>query len=281
VPLGYPVAGKRVRIIGEDGRDAEPGEAGEIGIQSRHLAAGYWRQPELTAARLALTGPGGERLSLTGDVGRRLADGCIVHLGRTDYQVKVRGYQVPINAVEAALLEVDGVREAVVVAHGSDPDERRLVAYVAPRPPAAPGPEGLRQALSGLPAHMVPKIFVSLDTLPHTASGKVAREALPPPARSRPDLDTPYAPPRDELERWLADVWASVLDLDAVGIDDLFLDLGGDSLGAMRIASLVLATLRMDLSPAEVLDAATVAEMAAAARDHISRQDSVSRSSRA
>jgi acyl-coenzyme A synthetase/AMP-(fatty) acid ligase/acyl carrier protein len=274
VPLGYPVPGKRVRILGEDGRDAEPGEAGEIGIQSRHLAAGYWRRPELTAARLALTGPGGERLSLTGDVGRRLPDGCIVHLGRTDYQVKVRGYQVPINAVEAALLEVDGIREAVVVVLGSGSDERRLVAYVAPRPPAAPGPEGLRHALSGLPAHMVPKIFVSLDTLPRNASGKVARDALPPPARSRPDLDTPYAPPRDELERWLADLWASVLDLDAVGIDDRFLDLGGDSLGAMRIASLVLATLRMDLSPAEVLDAATVAEMAAAARDHLSRQDS-------
>jgi len=274
VPLGYPVTGKRVRILGEDGRDVEPGEVGEIGIQSRHLAAGYWRQPELTAARLALTGSDGERLSLTGDMGRRLADGCIVHLGRTDFQTKIRGYQVPINAVEAALLEVDGVREAVVIADGSGPDERRLIAYVAPRPPAAPGPEGLRQALSGLPAHMVPKIFVSLDTLPRTASGKVAREALPPPARSRPDLDTHYAPPRDELERWLADVWASVLDLDAVGIDDRFLDLGGDSLGAMRIASHVLARWRLDLSPTEILEADTVAEMAAVMLDHVARPGS-------
>ncbi len=280
VPLGYPVAGKRVRILGEDGRDAEPGEAGEIGIQSRHLAAGYWRQPELTAARLALTGPGGERLSLTGDVGRRLPDGCIVHLGRTDFQVKIRGYQVPINAVEAALLEVDGVREAVVVAHDRGPDERRLVAYVAPRPPAAPGPEGLRQALSTLPAHMVPQIFVSLDTLPRTASGKVAREALPPPTRSRPDLDTPYAPPRDELERWLADLWASVLDLDAVGIDDRFLDLGGDSLRAMRIASQVLDRWRMALSPAVILEADTVALMAGAMRDRLTGHDIVPRSSR-
>ena len=272
VPLGYPVAGKRVRLLRADGRDAGPGESGEIAVQSRHLATGYWRQPELTAARLAPVGAGGERLSLTGDVGRRLADGCIVHLGRTDFQVKIRGYQVPINTVEAALLEVDGVREAVVVAHGSGPEERRLLAYVAPRPPAAPGPEALRRALSGtLPAHMVPRIFVSLDALPRTGSGKVARGALPPPARSRPDLDTRYAPPRDELERWLADAWATVLDLDAVGIDDRFLDLGGDSLAAMRIASQVLARWSMDLSPAVVLEAATVAEMTAVVRDRLTQ----------
>ncbi|HUG36854.1 MAG TPA: non-ribosomal peptide synthetase, partial [Candidatus Limnocylindrales bacterium] len=272
VPLGYPVAGKRVRILREDGRDADPAEAGEIAVQSRHVAAGYWRRPELTAARLAPAGSDGERLSLTGDVGRRLADGCIVHLGRTDFQVKIRGYQVPINAVEAALLEVDGVREAAVVAHGSGSDERRLVAYVAPGPPAAPGPEGLRRALSStLPAHMVPTIFVCLDTLPRTGSGKVARDALPPPPRCRPDLDTRYAPPRDELERWLADVWASVLDLDAVGIDDRFLDLGGDSLAAMRIASQVLATWSLDLSLAVILEAATVSQMAAAMRDRLAQ----------
>ena len=273
VPVGYPVAGKRVRILGDGGRDVEPGEVGEIAVQSRFLAAGYWRQPELTAARLAPTG-GGERFNLTGDLGRRLADGCIVHLGRTDFQVKIRGYQVPINAVEAALLEIDGVREAVVVADGSGSDERRLVAYVAPRPPAAPGPEVLRRALSELPTHMVPAIFVPLDALPRNASGKVAREALPPPTRSRPDLDTRYAPPRDDVERWFAALWASVLDLDAVGIDDGFLDLGGDSIGAMRIASQVAARWRLDLSRAEILEADTVAEMAAALRGHLTPSDS-------
>jgi acyl carrier protein len=205
-------------------------------------------------------------------VGRRLSDGCIVHLGRTDFQVKIRGYQVPINAVEAALLEVDGIREAAVVAHDSGSDERRLVAYVTPGLPAAPGPEELRRALSGtLPAHMVPKIFVCLATLPLTGSGKVALNALPPPPRCRPDLDTRYTPPRDALERWLADVWASVLDLDAVGIDDRFLDLGGDSLAAMRIGSQVRDRWSLDLSLAVILEAATVAQMAAAVRDRLAR----------
>ncbi len=126
VPLGYAVSGKRVRILGEDGRDADPSEAGQIAVQGRRLATGYWRQPELTAARLAVVGPGGERLCLTGDVGRRLDDGCLVHLGRVDSLVKIRGYQVPLNAVEGALLDLEGVREAAVVAHGSGPEERRL-----------------------------------------------------------------------------------------------------------------------------------------------------------
>jgi acyl-coenzyme A synthetase/AMP-(fatty) acid ligase/acyl carrier protein len=266
VALGYAVAGKRVRILRENGQDADPSEAGQIAVQGRHLATGYWRQPELTATRLAIVGPGGERLSLTGDMGRRLDDGCLVHLGRSDSQVKIRGYQVPLNAVEAALLELEGVREAAVVAHGSGPDERRLVAYVAP---AAGGPEQLRRALSAaLPAHMVPQVFVCLDALPRTGSGKVARGELPPPGRARPALATPFAPPRDEIEHVLAVAWATVLDLDEVGIDDQFLDLGGDSLTAMRVATLVMQATHLELPMAALLANATVAQMATVVRDH-------------
>ncbi len=267
VPLGYAVAGKRVRILREDGQDADPTEAGQIAVQGRHVAAGYWRQPELTAARLAPVGPAGERLSLTGDMGQRLADGCLVHLGRIDFQVKIRGYQVPINAVEAALLELDGVREAAVVAHGSGPGERRLVAYVAP---AAGAPEQLRRALSAvLAAHMVPQVFVFLDALPRTASGKVDRGQLAPPGRARPDLVTPLAPPRDEIESVLAAVWATVLDLEVVGIDDHFLDLGGDSLAAMRVAALVMQATNVEVSIGALLATPTVAEMAAVVREHV------------
>ena len=269
-PLGYAVAGKRVRILREDGQDADPSEAGQIAVQSRHVAAGYWRQRDLTAARLAIVGPGGERLSLTGDLGRRLDDGCLVHLGRVDFQVKIRGYQVPLNAVEAALLELDGVREAAVVAHGSGPDERRLVAYVAPAAPAAGGPEQLRRALSAaLPAHMVPQVFVCLDALPRTGSGKVDRGALPLPGRARPAVATPFAPPRDEIERLLAVVWATVLDLEEVGIDDQFLELGGDSLAAMRIAAHVTQVARVEVPMSALLETATVAEMATVVRERL------------
>ena len=267
VPLGYAVAGKRVRILREDGGDADPAEAGQIAVQGRHVAVGYWRQPELTAARLAPVGPAGERLSLTGDMGRRLADGCLVHFGRIDFQVKIRGYQVPINAVEAALLELDGVREAAVVAHGSGPGERRLVAYVAP---AAGAPEQLRRALSAaLAAHMVPQAFVFLDALPRTASGKVDRGQLSPPGSARPDLATPFTPPRDEIESVLAAVWATVLDLEVVGIDDHFLDLGGDSLAAMRVAALVMQATNVEVSIGALLATPTVAEMAAVVREHV------------
>ena len=267
VPLGYAVAGKRVRILREDGQDADPSEAGQIAVQSRHVAAGYWRQPDLTAARLAIVGPRGERLSLTGDLGRRLDDGCLVHLGRVDFQVKIRGYQVPLNAVEAALLELDGVREAAVVTHGSGPDERRLVAYVAPAPG---GPEQLRRALSAaLPAYMVPQVFVCRDALPRTGAGKVARGALPLPGRARPAVATPFAPPRDEIERLLAVVWATVLDLEEVGIDDQFLELGGDSLAAMRIAARVTEVARVEVPMSALLATATVAEMATVVREQL------------
>jgi acyl carrier protein len=261
------VAGKRVRILREDGQDADPSEAGQIAVQSRHVAAGYWCQPDLTAARLPIVGPRGERLSLTGDLGRRLDDGCLVHLGRVDFQVKIRGYQVPLNAVEAALLELEGVREAAVVAHGSSSDERRLVAYVAP---AAGGPEPLRRALSAaLPAHMVPQVFVRLDALPRTGSGKVDRNALPLPGRARPAVATPFAPPRDEIERLLAVVWATVLDLEEVGIDDQFLELGGDSLAAMRIAARVTEVARVEVPMSALLATATVAEMATVVREQL------------
>jgi len=264
-PLGYAVAGKRIRILREDGQDADPSEAGQIAVQSRHVAAGYWRQPDLTAARLTIVGPRGERLCLTGDLGRRLDDGCLVHLGRVDFQVKIRGYQVPLNAVEAVLLELDGIREAAVVAHGSGSDERRLVAYVAP---AAGGPEQLRRALSAaLPAHMVPQVFVRLDALPRTGSGKVDRHALPAPGRTRPAVATPFAPPRDEIERLIAVVWATVLDLEEVGIDDQFLDLGGDSIAAMRVAARVAQVARVEMPMSALLETATVAEMATVVRE--------------
>ena len=264
-PLGYAVAGKRIRILREDGQDADPSEAGQIAVQSRHVAAGYWRQPDLTAARLTIVGPRGERLCLTGDLGRRLDDGCLVHLGRVELQVKIRGYQVPLNAVEAVLLELDGIREAAVVAHGSGSDERRLVAYVAP---AAGGPEQLRRALSAaLPAHMVPQVFVRLDALPRTGSGKVDRHALPAPGRTRPAVATPFAPPRDEIERLIAVVWATVLDLEEVGIDDQFLDLGGDSIAAMRVAARVTQVARVEMPMSALLETATVAEMATVVRE--------------
>jgi acyl-coenzyme A synthetase/AMP-(fatty) acid ligase/acyl carrier protein len=267
VPLGYAVAGKRVRILREDGQDADPSDAGQIAVQSRHVAAGYWRQPDLTAARLAVVGPGGERLSLTGDLGRRLDDGCLLHLGRVDFQVKIRGYQVPLNAVEAALLALDGVREAAVVADGSGADERRLVAYVAP---ASSVPEQLRRALSAaLPAHMVPQIFVCLDALPRTGSGKVDRHALPPPGQARPAVATPFTPSRDEIERLIAVVWATMLGLEEVGIDDQFLELGGDSLAAMRIAARVMQVARVELPMSALLETSTVAEMATVVREQL------------
>ena len=263
VPLGYAVPGKRIRILDKDGRAAPMGEPGEIVVEGRYLAAGYWRRPELTAARFRPGGTGSERGVRTGDVGRMHPDGCVMHLGRVDTQVKVRGYQVPLAEVEAALLDVRGVREAVAVPHGAGPEERRIAAYVVPETGASLGPQGLRRALEAvLPPHMVPRSFSLLERLPRTASGKVDRSALLPPPGSRPDLETPHAVPRNPAETRLAEIWAVSLGLDTVGIHDPFLDLGGDSLAAMRIAARVAEAGWPSVTMTDLLSAVTVAEMA-------------------
>lgn len=204
VPAGYPVPDKHVMLVDEAGREVAPGEPGEIVVKSRYLARGYWRQPELTAAAFRPDPEGGdERLYWTGDVGLMHADGLLEYRGRKDFQVKIRGFRIEVAEIERALLAVDGIEEAVVVAEsngagdprflepvpGADPaaaetaengtGEKQLVGYIVPSGGRAPSGSELREALlRALPDYMVPAAFVTVDALPLTASGKVDRKAL-------------------------------------------------------------------------------------------------------
>ncbi|MFQ5853349.1 MAG: amino acid adenylation domain-containing protein, partial [Candidatus Binatia bacterium] len=194
VPVGYPVEGKEILLLDNNGKKIGFNEVGEIAVRSRYLSPGYWRKPELTKAKFRPDPKGGEkRLCLTGDLGLMLSDGCLVYKGRKDFRVKVRGYGVECAEIETALLEHAAIRDAVVTALRDELREARLVAYFTPFNQLGPSVSELRRFLSErLPDYMIPPVFVKLDALPLTPNGKVDRKALPVPDSSRPELGTPF-----------------------------------------------------------------------------------------
>ncbi len=260
VGIGGPLQDMEVLALDEAGRPVPCGEVGEIAVRSRYLALGYWRRPELSAPVFRPDPAGGDnRIYLTGDLGRLHRDGGLELLGRQDDQVKVRGHKVVLTEVEQALLALPGVKQAAVTLRERRAGEPKLVAYVA-MTGEPPRPEDLRRALQArLPPHVIPAIFVTLPVLPSTPGGKLDRRALP-----EPDWQ-PSAPgtaPRTPLETRLATLWAETLGVDAVGVTDTFVSLGGDSLLAMRLVATICAELQLRLRPSVLLAAATVADMA-------------------
>ncbi len=266
VPVGYALPGMEVTVLDEHGRSVQPGEVGEITLRSAYIADGYWRAPELTAERFRRSATQPDTIVFrTGDLGRQQADGCLEHLGRADSQVKIRGYRIEPAEVERAILALDDVSAAVVLADGEADDRKRLVAYVVARERPGLSVGTLRARLAeSLPDYMVPSTFVLLDALPLTAGGKLDRTALPKPDRARPPSETPFVAPRDEVERLLARIWGEVLGLDEVGVEDRFLDLGGDSLLATQVVSRAIGAFLLDLPMPVLYDAPTVAAMARA-----------------
>jgi amino acid adenylation domain-containing protein len=265
LPAGYAVDGKQVVILDGQRRELPPGQVGEIAVRSAFLARGYWNRPELTATRfLPAADDSAGRLYLTGDLGRMRADGCLEYLGRADRQVKVRGYRVEPTEIEAALAGLDAITEAAVAAHADARGDVRLTAYLVSAGPTRPDASWLRQRLAAvLPDYMIPAAFIWLPTLPLGPTGKLDRGALPPAGCGRPDLPTPFVRPMTPLEAQLADIWAEALGVAPVGLHDSFIDLGGDSLQAMRVLARVFAACQVELTPGEMFACPTVAGMAA------------------
>ena len=263
VPAGYALQDKEVVLIDEDGAPVGDDQPGEIAVRTRYLAEGYWRKPGLTRAKF-FPDPGGgpERLYRTGDLGRMLPDGCLLHLGRGDEQVKIRGNRVEPAEVEMALLDVGTVKEAIVAVESGHGDPR-LIAYIVPRETSRVSVGALREVLARtLPSYAMPAAFVLLDRLPRTGFGKVDRRALPALSETRPDLDTPFAAPRSPVEEGLARIWAEALGRAQVGLDDRFLELGGNSLVAMQIMDRVMRAFRVEIPMQSLFAADTVRHMA-------------------
>ncbi|MFD6181644.1 amino acid adenylation domain-containing protein [Streptomyces goshikiensis] len=229
-PIGVPLPGTQAHVVDLAGRPTPVGVVGELLIGGDNLARGYHRRDDLTAAAFVpdtLGGGPGSRLYRTGDIVRRLADGTIAFLGRRDDQVKVRGFRVALGEIEAALKSHPELRHAIVIVREDVPGDRRVVAYVEPH-----GHEfstaGLERHLrTRLSPHMMPQAVVTLDRLPLSGHGKVDRSKLPRP--TEPAATAPL-PPRNELERLVAQMWQEVFHTETVGTDQNFFDLGGHSL---------------------------------------------------
>ena len=264
VPVGYPVKDKEVFLLDDAGNEVGINKVGEIAVRSRYLSPGYWQRPELTADRFKADPNGGDqRIYFTSDLGIRLPDGCLIHKGRKDFRVKVRGYGVETAEVEKVLNRHPFVAQTVVVARGRDSGDAQLVAYYTCSALAAPTVTELRSFLrEHLPDFMIPSAFVRLETIPLTHSGKINRRSLPDPDNERPGLSTPYLPSRNEIERKLVAVWEEVLDVHPIGIRDNFFDLGGHSLLAIRLLAEVEKKFGARLPVATLLQTSTIEHLA-------------------
>jgi amino acid adenylation domain-containing protein len=250
VPIGRPIANTEIYLLDAHLQPVPAGVPGDLYIGGLGLARGYHGRPDLTAERFIphpYADAPGARLYCTGDRARYRPDGVIEFLGRTDRQVKVRGFRVEPGEIEAALRQHPAVREAIVDLQMDGHDDPRLVAYLTTHDGATPPRRELRAFLAtSLPPHLIPSSFVCLDRLPTTPNGKVDRRALPEPAApevGRPDGGAPRTP----VERLLVRVWSRVLGVPDVTIHDNFFDLGGDSLTSVRLAAELSAALDVEL----------------------------------
>lgn len=266
MPVGYEIEGQKILILNDDQQEVGVDCIGEIAVKSQYLSPGYWRLPDLTDAKFLPDPNGGdERTYLTGDLGRISSDGILMHLGRKDFQVKIRGYRVEIGEVENSLLDIEGVKDALVVAKEYDTDDKRLVAYIVQTGKVDLNVSMLRRALlEKLPDYMIPSAFVMLDSIPRNPNGKPDRLSLPEPENVRPELETPFVPPQTPIEEKLAEIWKEVLGIDRVGIHDNFLELGGHSLLASRIISRAMDSFQLKIPLQILFKSPTIKDMSVA-----------------
>jgi amino acid adenylation domain-containing protein len=265
VPIGLPVTGTEVYVLDDRLRPVPDGESGELYAGGAGVARGYVGRADLTADRFLPDPFGSEpgaRMYRTGDLVRRRTDGVVEYLGRLDHQVKVRGFRVEPGEIETVLLAHPGVKDACVVVHTHTEAGKRLTAFYVCAENV--GAADLRELLGrSLPPYMVPSVFARLEALPLTRNGKVDRAALAArQIRERPETNADFRAARTPVERQVADLWADLMGLDEVGVDDDFFELGGDSLLVTRIVTDIAERYGVELRPRDLYLSSTVAELA-------------------
>ncbi|MEM8860320.1 MAG: amino acid adenylation domain-containing protein, partial [Chloroflexota bacterium] len=265
IPIGKPIDNMQVYVLDKQMEPVPVGVPGEIYVGGVGLSRGYFGRDDLTHERFfpdPFSGIEGNRIYKSGDLGRWLPEGQIEYLGRSDHQVKIRGFRIEIGEVEAAIRENDLVSEAVVVLHQLK-GEQTLVGYVIPNQGADLTSSILHETVkSKLPDYMVPAVFQILQEFPKTPNGKINRRALPEPdAASTISREAELVRPTNQFEAQLAEHWKDVLDLPEVGINDNFFDLGGHSLTAVRLFSLIHQDFGVNLTIATLFETPTIAEL--------------------
>nr|BFD89369.1 hypothetical protein KitaXyl93_07290 [Kitasatospora sp. Xyl93] len=259
VGVGRPMDDVRLHVLDAELRPVPVGGVGELHIAGRGLARGYYNRPDLTAERFVANpfDAPGERMYRTGDLVRVDRDGLLEYLGRANDQLKVMGFRVEPAEVEAVLARYPGLAHVAVVARESESGDKRLVAYYVPESDVEAG--ALRaHAVEQLPAYMVPTAFVSVPALPLTPNGKLDRRALP-----EPVADAARRAPATERQRQLCALFAEVLGVPEIGVDDSFFEVGGQSLDAMRLVSRIRAALDVRLTVTDFFDVPSVAALEA------------------
>ncbi|MGW6421808.1 amino acid adenylation domain-containing protein [Nocardia sp. NPDC055053] len=262
VTIGGPIRGVSQWVLGQRLQPVPVGVAGELYVAGPLLARGYHRRADLTAERfVACPWLPGERMYRTGDVVRWTAEGTIQHLGRSDFQVKIRGLRIELGEIDATLATHETVGFATTIGHHSESGAASLVSYVVAAPGRSIDTQALTEFLtSRLPSYMVPASIMVLDRIPLTPVGKLDRKALPDPVFTD---RKPFRAPETPIERMIAESFAEVLRIDAVGLDDSFFALGGDSVVATRVAARLGSTLDTEIPVRVLFEAPTVAALAA------------------
>ncbi|KQV15414.1 MULTISPECIES: non-ribosomal peptide synthetase [unclassified Kitasatospora] len=264
VTLGGPIANTRVHVLDQTFGLVPEGVPGDLWISGDGLARGYLGRADLTADRFLpdpFAGTPGARMYRTGDVVRRLPSGELEFLGRSDHQVKVRGFRIELGEIESVLARHPGVGRVVVVAREDQPGDKRLAAYLTPVGDA-PTTAELRAAVAAeLPDYMVPSAFVVLDAFPLTPNGKIDRNQLPAPGREESAAGA-FVEPRTATERALAEIWSDVLGVERIGVTDAFLELGGNSISALRVIMRLPDITEVELPVAALFEGGTIERIA-------------------
>jgi acyl carrier protein len=265
-PIGRQVQNMQAYLLDRHLYLVPTGVPGEIFVSGVGLARGYLNRPATTAEKFLpnpFGGTPGQRLYMTGDMGRYLPDGQVEFLGRLDNQVKVKGYRMELEEIEAVLRQCPGVASAVVLAREDSSGDQELVAYVVNDASKQASVKNILQFLhERMPNYMVPSSYVLLESMPVTTHGKIDRKALPPPKRIDAETEENFVPPRTPVEELLAGIWAELLNLERVSIHDNFFDLGGRSLNATQLMSRIRNTLQIELPLDSLFNTPTVAGLA-------------------